>query len=128
MVLKMEAANVKRINAYQYKFDLQWLIVIRCSNLRLRLSNQQLRIAVGLHLGSKTCEKRRCICGKDVTEDEWRVLFCLKSGGRFPMHSCLKAFIKQSLASTHNPFVLQPRHLQRTDQKQPDGSVLYHEL
>ena len=53
MVLKMEAANVKRINAYQYKFGLQWLIVIRCNNLRFRLSNQQLKIAVGFHLGSK---------------------------------------------------------------------------
>ena len=58
---------------------------------------------------------------KDVTEDGWHGLFCLKSEGRFSRHSNLNALIKQSLSSTNIPSVLEPRHLYRTDQKRPDG-------
>ena len=64
------------------------------------------------------------MCGKDVTEDGWHGLSCLKSAGRFSRHSNLNALIKQSLSSTHIPSVLEPRHLYRTDQKRPDGLTL----
>ena len=47
-----------------------------------------------------------------------------KSAGRFSRHSKLNTLIKQSLSSTHIPFVLEPRHLYRTDQKRPDGLTL----
>ena len=102
----------------------QWLNVIPSKNLSLKLSNQQLRIAIGLRLGSKICGRHKCVCGKDVTEDGWHGLSCLKSAGRFSRHSNLNALKKQSLTSTHIPSVLEPRHLYRTDQKRPDGLTL----
>ena len=37
----------------------------------LKLSNQQLRTAIGLELGSKICERLKCVFEKDVTEDAW---------------------------------------------------------
>ena len=86
--------------------------------------NQQLRIAIGLSLGSKNCEKIRCVCGKDVTEDGWHGLSCFKRAERFSKHSSLHDLTKQSLASTHLPSVLEPPHLHRTDQKRPDGLTL----
>ena len=49
--------------------------------LRLKLSKQQLRIAIGLRLGSKICEQHKCVSGKDVTGDGWLGLSCLKIGG-----------------------------------------------
>ena len=52
-------------------------------NLRFKVSNQPLRIEIGLRLGSKVCEKRRCVCGKDVTEDGWHGFFYLKNSGSF---------------------------------------------
>ena len=61
---------------------------------------------------------------KDVTEDGWHGLSCLKIAGRFSRHSNLNALIKQSLSSTHNRSVLEPRHLYRTDKKRPDGLTL----
>ena len=45
--------------------------------------------------------------------------FCPKKAGRFSRHSNLNAPIKQNLASTHIPSVLEPRHLYSTDQKRP---------
>ena len=62
--------------------------------------------------------------GKDVTEDGWHALSCLKSAGRFSRHSNVNALIKQSLSSNHIPSVLEPRHLYRTDPKQPDSLML----
>ena len=51
------------------------------------------------------CERHKCVCGKDVTEDGWHGFSCLKSAGRFSRHSNLNALIKQSLSSTHIPSV-----------------------
>ena len=64
------------------------------------------------------------MCGKDVTEDGWHGLSCLKKAGRFTRYSNLNDLTKQSLSSTHIPSVLKPRHLYRTDQKRPDGLTL----
>ena len=61
---------------------------------------------------------------KDVTEDGWHGLSCLKSAGRSCKHSNLNALIKQSLSSTQILSVLEQRHLYRTDQKRPDGLTL----
>ena len=64
------------------------------------------------------------MCGRDVTEDGWYGLSCLKSAGRFSRHSSLNALLKQGSFSTHIPSVLEPRHLYRADQKRPDGLTL----
>ena len=124
LILRLEPTDLKRFNAFQDRFGSQWLNVIPCKNLRLKLSNQQLRIAIGLRLGSKICERHKCVCGKDVTEDGWHGLSCLKSAWRFSRHSNLNDPIKQSLSSFHLRSVLEPRYLYRTDQKIPDGLTL----
>ena len=64
MTLKLEPIEVKRLNVCQNKLGLQWLNVIPCKNLKLKLSNQQLRIAIELLPCSKICEKHRCVCKK----------------------------------------------------------------
>ena len=38
--LRLEPTDVKRFNAFQDRFGSQWLNVIPCKNLRLKLSNQ----------------------------------------------------------------------------------------
>ena len=62
LILRLEPTDVKRFNAFLDRFDSQWLNVIPCKNLGLKLSNQQLRIAIGLRLGSKICERHKCVC------------------------------------------------------------------
>ena len=106
LILRLEPTDVKRFKAFQDRFGSQWLNVIPCKNLRLKLSNQQLRIAIRLRLGSKLCERHKCVRRKDVAEDGWHGLSCLNSAGRFSRHSNLNALIKQSLSSTHIPSVL----------------------
>ena len=111
LILRLEPTDVRSYNAFQDRFGSQWLIVILCKNLRLKLSNQQLRIAIGLRLGSKLCKWHKCVCGKNVTEYGWYGLFCLQSAERFSRHSNLNALIKHSLSSFDIPSVLEPRHL-----------------
>ena len=120
LILRLEPTDVKRFNEFQNRFRSQWSNVIPCKNLRIKLSNQQLRISIG----SKFCERHKCVCGKDVTEDGWHGLSCLKSAGRISRHSNLNALRNQSLSSTHFPSVLEPRHIYRTDQKRTDGLTL----
>ena len=79
LILRLEPTDVKRFNAFQDRFGSHWLNVIPCKNLRLKLSNQQLRIAIGLRLGSIRSERLECVCGKDFTEDGWHDLSCLKN-------------------------------------------------
>ena len=87
------------------------------------MSNQQLRITIGLRLNSQICEKLECICGKDVTEDGCYGLSCLKGAGRLSRHSNLNTLIKQGLTFISIPSVLEPRH-HRKDQKRPEGLTL----
>ena len=117
LILRLEPTDLKRFNAFQDIFSSQWLNVIPFKNLKIKMSNQQIRIAIGLRLGSK-------ICGKDVTEDGWHGFSCLKSAVGFSRYSNLNALIKQNLYSTHILSVLEPRHLYRTNQKRPDALTL----
>ena len=96
LILRLKSTDIKIFNPFHDRFGSQWLNVIPCKNLRLKLSNQQLRIAIGLRLGAKICERLKCVCGKDVTDDGWYSLSCLKSAGRFSRHSNLITLIKQS--------------------------------
>ena len=48
LILRLEPTEVKRFNAFQDRFGSQWLNVIRCKNLRLKLSILQLRISIRL--------------------------------------------------------------------------------
>ena len=48
LILRLEPTDIKRFNAFQDRFGSQWLNVIPCKILRLKLSNQHIRIAIGL--------------------------------------------------------------------------------
>ena len=50
LMLRLEPTDVKRFKAFQDRFGSQWLNVNPCKNVRLKLSNQPLRIAIGLRL------------------------------------------------------------------------------
>ena len=51
MISKTEPTDVKRFIAYLVRFGSQRLNVIPCKILSLKVSTQQLRIAIGLRLG-----------------------------------------------------------------------------
>ena len=59
-----------------------WLNALPCSNLGLRLGNEELRIAVGLRVGTSLVRKHACVCGVEVAENGHHGLACRRSAGR----------------------------------------------
>ena len=105
-------------------FGSQWLKVVPCKNLGLKLDDQQLRISIGLRQGANICVAHTCHCGKRVERDGLQGLSCIKSAGRFSRHTTLNCLIKQTLGSLDLPSVLEPRGLYRSDGKHLDGVTM----
>ena len=88
----------------QGKFGSQWLNVVPCKYLGLKLDDQQLRISIGLRLGANICVAHTCHCGKRVERDGFHGLSCTKSAGRFSRHATLNSLIKQNIAISRLAF------------------------
>ena len=94
LVSNMDDKLSKVFNANQDKFGSQWLNVVPCKNLGLKLDDQQLRISIGLRLGANICVAHTCHCGKRVERDSLHGLSCTKGAGRFSRHATLNSPIK----------------------------------
>ena len=124
LISRMDDNCSKVFNAHQGKFGSQWLNVVPCKNLSLKLDDQQLRISIGLRLGANICVAHTCHCGKRVERDSLHSLSCTKSAGRFSRNATFNSLIKQTLGSLDLPSMLEARGLYRTDGKRPDGVTM----
>ena len=124
LISRMDDKRSKIFNAHQGNIESQWLNVVPCKNLGLKLDDQQLRISIGLRLADNICVAHTCHCGKRVERDGLHGLSCTKSAGHFSRHATLNSLIKQTLASLDLPSRLEPRGLYRTDGKRPDGVTM----
>ena len=121
LISRMDDKRSEIFNAHQDNFGSQWLNVVPCKNLGLKLDDQQLRISFGLRLGAIIWVAHTCHCGKRVERDGLHGLPCTKSAGRFSRHATLNSLIKGSLDW---PSLLELRGLYRTDGKRPDGVTM----
>ena len=103
-----------------------WLQALPSNSMGLRLSTEQIRIAVGLRLGCDLCLEHRCTrCDQVVDSKGHHGLHCLKgSAGRFSRHAEVNGIIGCSLQSANIPNLLEPQHISRNDGKRPDGLTL----
>ena len=124
LISRMDDKRSKIFNVHQGKFGSQWLNVVPCKNLGLKLDDQQLRTSIGLRLGANICVALTCHCGQRVERDGLHGLSCTKSAGRFSRRATLGSLIRQTLGSLDLPSVLEPRGLYRTDGKRPDGVTM----
>ena len=69
LISRMDDKRSKVFNAHQVKFGSQWLNVVPCKNLGLKLDDQQLRISIALRLGANNSVADTCHCGKRVERD-----------------------------------------------------------
>ena len=91
----MDGKRSKVVNAQQGKFGSQWLRVVPCKNLGLKLDDHQLRFSIGLRLGANICVAEKRHCGNRVEPDGLHGLSSTKSAGRFSRHATLNSLIKQ---------------------------------
>ena len=111
-----------RLLASSTKESGAWLNAIPVTSLGLRMSDETIRIAVGLRLGNPLCQPHQCLhCGSEVTELGTHGLSCRKSQGRHPRHNELNQVIHRSLSSAKIPSRLEPYGLSSSDRSRPDG-------
>ena len=102
-----------------------WLNALPIAPLGLRLSDDVVRVAVGLRLGVPICRPHLCAsCGANVDALGARGLSCRFSKGRHSRHSALNDIVKRTLESIKIPCHLEPSGLFRSDRKRPDGASI----
>ena len=93
----MDDKRSKVFNAHHGKFGSQWLNLVPCKNLGLKLDDQQIGVA------------HTCHCSRRVERDGLHGLSCTKTAGRFSRHATLNSLIKHTFGSLDLPSMLEPR-------------------
>lgn len=101
-----------------------WLHAPPLTAIGLRLSNEDIRIAVAQRLGAVACQPHTCTCGSTVDARGLHGLSCRKSASRHIRHSQLNDLIWRALRTAKIPSAKEPIGLSRTDGKRPDGVTL----
>jgi hypothetical protein len=76
-----------------------WLQSLPCNNLGLRLANNELRIALGLRLGSPLVLTHQCVCGAEVEANEHHGLACRRSSGLHLRHALANEVFVRAIRS-----------------------------
>ena len=90
----------------------------------LRLENEDIRVAVGRHLGAALCQAYQCPCGAIVEVNGLHGLLCKLESGKHSRHASINDIIYRACCRADIPAVKEPTGLTRTDGKRPDGSTL----
>ena len=111
-----------RLLAGKQKESGSWLSAPTVTALGLHMTNDSIRIAVGLQLGAPLCMLYNCpLCGNPVDYSGVHGLSCRSSRGRIPRHTALNGIVHRALATANVPATLEPGGLCRGDGKRPDG-------
>ena len=74
-----------------------WFHAPPLTSVSLKLSNEEIRVATGNHLGHTICQPHTCICGAIVDARELHGLACRKSAPRHVCHSQLNDLLWQAV-------------------------------
>ena len=95
------------------------------SSLGLRMSDEAIRIAVGLRVGAPLGQPHQCsYCGNDIDEFYRHGLSCRFSQGRLSRHNTVNSIIQHALTAVKIPSRIEPSGLHRADCKCPDGMTM----
>ena len=91
-----------------------WLHAPPITAVGLRLSDEDIRIAVGFRLGSRTCQPHSCLCGSMVDAQGLHSLSCRKSAPRQIRHAQINNIIwisvrRRSTRQSRNQWVCRGR-------------------
>ena len=101
-----------------------WLYALPITACGLRLSDEAIRVAVGLRLGLNISEPHPCPCGAMVTSRGTHGLSCKRSSGCSTRHQQINDAIWRALKCADVPSTKEPAGLLRGDEKRPDGLTL----
>ena len=110
-----------RLLASKAPHSSDWLYALPITACGLRLSDEAIRVAVGLRLGLNICKPHPCPCGAMVTSRGTHGLSCKRSSGRSTRHQQINDVIRRALKRADVPSTKEPAGLLRGDGKRPDG-------
>ena len=101
-----------------------WLHAAPITSVGLRMSNEVVRVAVGLRLGTALCEPHTCICGAAVDARGLHGLSCKKVSGKQQRHSMITDVVWRACNRAGYQAMKEPVGLARTDGRRPDGVTI----
>jgi len=119
-----DAVSRARFLAAQSAHAGDWLLAPPIAAVGLRLSNEAIRVAVGMRLGFNLCEPHQCQCGAVVDARGLHGLSCRRSAGRQQRHSLLNDLVFRSLRRAQVQASEEPLGLLKLDGKRTDGVTL----
>ena len=88
------------------------------------MSDEVIRVAVGIRLGTKLCEPHNCICGASVDARGLHGLSCKKVSGRHQRHAMINDVIWRACNRAGYQAMKEPVGLARSDGRRPDGVTI----
>jgi len=113
-----------RLLAVSEPSNSDWLKAFPITSCGLRLSNEVIRIAVGLRLGLPLCVEHTCVCGRQVDRLGTHGLSCLSAEGKTTRHQMINDIIHRSLSAAGVPSIKEPPDTSKLDGKRPDGITI----
>jgi hypothetical protein len=119
-----DPANLARLLAVSAPHSSDWLHALPIASCGLRLNDEDIRVAIGLRLGTALCKPHQCSCGAQVDANGLHGLSCKQSNGRHARHNTVNDIVVRALCRADTPAVKEPSGLSRSDGKRPDGLTL----
>ena len=119
-----EPSELARLKAVSFQHAGDWLNCLPITSCGLRLSDEAIRVAVGLRLGANLCQPHTCACGALVTAKGTHGLSCALAFGRSARHASINDIIHHSLNKAGFPAIKEPQGMLRSDGRRPDGTTL----
>ena len=101
-----------------------WLLAPPITSVGLRMSNEEITLAVGLRLGCNLCQPHTFPCGKLVDARGLHGLACHKSAGRITRYSSLNDAIWRAMRKAGIHSTKEQLGMLRENRKRPDGVTL----
>ena len=116
--------DTARLLASKATHSSAWQYALPITICGLRLSDEAIRVAVGLRLGLNICESHPYPCGATGTSRGIHGLSCKISFGRSTRHQQINDAIWEALKRANVPSTKEPAGLLRGDGKHLDGLTL----
>lgn len=102
-----------------------WLSAIPVESLGLLLPDDAVRVNAALRLGLRVQQPHHCRCGTLTDALGHHSLSCYSTPGRLPRHAALNDVVYRALAAAGVVATLEPRGLDRGDDRRPDGITIF---
>ena len=115
---------LKQDKAVMLQHSGDWLHALPLTAVGLRLSDEEIRIAAGLRLGTMLCTPHTCRCNTLVNALGHHGLSCLYSAGRQLRHRLLNDIIWRALGRAGEAVNREPQGLIAGSPLRPDGATI----